>query len=385
MLLMHKDIPVADVSFENGEITKVNKKYSREHYPLGAYTHFSHLLPKSLANWQKNRTIPNERQNASAIIGKIGCSLSEAALKSLGVSLTDCYWFKTDENLSWKDVNYHDNGFSQDFGYSMLFKQEFSQDYNSPDFTTDGMLEKYWLSLDGVPTLLKFGNLGTLSKGENLLSANEIIASKIAALMNIEHVNYSAIQLPPSGERIACCPCFINDSDTEFVSALQLEKQYGIYSGASLYNFFSDRLNMQRFVDNMIAFDYVIGNTDRHEKNFGVIINPSSFAIISPAPLFDNGSCLGWNGEYSLDKTPVKPFNESAQKQIEMIKIRPDNIPSVSEAHSIIEDVYSAFKINEQHIELAKKEIADNICGFEKALAHSFVSFSDLEKEEGER
>ncbi len=49
-------------------------------------------------------------------------------------------------------------------------------------------LRKFGRVLDGIPTLIKFGDLGANSNGRNLLSANEVVASKVAELMNIEHV-----------------------------------------------------------------------------------------------------------------------------------------------------------------------------------------------------
>lgn len=163
MILMHKNTPVADVLVINGKIFSIKKILNEKHLPEGTLMQTSELLQRSLSNWQSVRAVPSERQNAEQIIKKIGCSLSEAALKNMGVSLTDCYWFKEDNDLTWKDVNYHDNGFSHNFAKSCLLNTP-DFNFNTPDFTTDGALEKYWLSIDGVPSLIKFGLLEKIMK-----------------------------------------------------------------------------------------------------------------------------------------------------------------------------------------------------------------------------
>ena len=51
----------------------------------------------------------------------------------------------------------------------------------------------------------------------------------------------------------------------------------------------------ETFVDaleDMIVFDAVICNTDRHYGNFGVLINNQTNQIEKPAPLFDHGNSL---------------------------------------------------------------------------------------------
>ena len=59
----------------------------------------------------------------------------------------------------------------------------------------------------------------------------------------------------------------------------------------------------------MLVFDAVICNTDRHFGNFGFLIDNHTNQIISPAPLFDHGNSLFnfagadcWNDEAVLDE-----------------------------------------------------------------------------------
>lgn len=380
MFLMHKDIPVADVTVIDGTIIDVNKILNVEHYPVGAMSKYPQLAGKFLDNWQKTRAIPHDRQNATRIIEKTGCSLDEAAFKNMAVSLTDCYWFKNDGRLSWSDVNYHENGFSEDYAYDMIFGINGNIDFRTPDFTTDGVLKKYWLSLDGIPTLVKFGDLGEEANGKNLLSANEVVAARIAKIMEIPHVDYFPIQLGKSGEIVSGCPCFISDSNLEFVNGLQLEKEGRLKSGADLWGHMCS-MGMRDFLEHMIVFDYIIGNTDRHTKNFGVIRDPDTLEIKFAAPLFDSGSSFGWNGEYNISKIVTKPFRDNANDQLALVSNFPNNIPDFKEISRIIEDVYLGFSISEQQCEKAKRMVQHNMetMFLKKEKELIFITGDDIE------
>lgn len=433
MILMHKDIPVADITVYNGTIISVNRIYNKEHYPIGAYTPHSQLSARFLDNWSKMRCIPKDRQNAGEIIRKIGCSLHEAIYKSNGVSLTDCYWFKdNNDSLSWKDVNYFDNKFSETYVENVLsesgneyycyrndinyYKYTHPEEYNqndkieikipgfvddgslekywnsekykkhrlikpneeinfkAPDFVTDGALEKYWTYTDyffgikqgsepkNIPILIKFGNLGEVVQNKNLLSANEVIASDLYVhkIMNIPCVDYWPLRL---GDQTVCgCRSFVENDNMEFVNALQLQKESIAKNKTDLRTTFIN-MGLGKFLNDMMVFDFIIGNTDRHEKNFGVIRNPNTLEIISVAPLFDNGTSLGWDGEYNINNIYLKPFNMKAVDVLSLINLNSVEIPDPNEICGLINMIYyEQFSIyTEQHIEFVKQMVRNNI------------------------
>ncbi len=45
-------------------------------------------------------------------------------------------------------------------------------------------------------------------------------------------------------------------------------------------------------LNEMLVFDAVICNVDRHFGNFGVMVDNRTNTIVSPAPLFDHGNSL---------------------------------------------------------------------------------------------
>lgn len=62
-------------------------------------------------------------------------------------------------------------------------------------------------------------------------------------------------------------------------------------------------------LNEMIVFDALICNTDRHFGNFGVLVDSRENRIIKPAPLYDHGNLLfnlagdeNWRSEHLLDE-----------------------------------------------------------------------------------
>ena len=62
-------------------------------------------------------------------------------------------------------------------------------------------------------------------------------------------------------------------------------------------------------LNEMLVFDAVICNVDRHFGNFGVMVDNRTNTIVSPAPLFDHGNSLfnfagtdAWANETALEE-----------------------------------------------------------------------------------
>lgn len=353
MILMHKDIPVADVVIQGGDIISVPEVFNEKHLPMGTATPYKQLLPKTLSNWQKMRAIPSERQDIGRIEQALQCSVPEAVIKSLAVSLTDCYWFKpADTDLQWKDVNFHENPFSADFSEAILDKAPKQiLDFHIPDITTDGLLSKAWVYMDNVPMLVKRGDFGEYAHGKNLLSANEVAAYKVALEMGINHVPYIPVVISAT-EEIACAsPCFVTEPHQEYVNALQI-MQHENRPGMELYRYFC-QLGLQKEIDQMILFDYIIHNTDRHEKNFGIIRDAETLEPTGMAPLYDSGSSFYWDHS----QNDIKPFARMRNSQLELLVNSPCDIPDPKTVKTILEETYEIFGIDEKNFADACKDI----------------------------
>lgn len=352
MLLMHKNEPVADLNMYLSKVLSVNAVYRPELMPWGTEVSSTFLLPKAIDAWQAGRSIPKERQDVHKIEERLGCSVSQALYQSLGVSLTDCYWYKeSDSVLQWEDVTFYGKDFSEDFYRIAIAGENVKEiDFRSPDYTTDGVLKKAWLNIDGIPTLIKFGDLGEKANKKNLLSANEVAAYRISGLMGIDHAQYYPVKIAETSEFACATSTFISDDRHEFINGLS----YGKHEKMTfdLYNLFVKN-GMQSDVDKMIVFDFLIHNTDRHEKNFGVLRDSATFELIGFAPLFDSGSSFFWNN----DKNFTKPFKDDRLEQLSIVEKLPCDIPDYQEVKNILQSSYELFGIEERVFDSAVKDL----------------------------
>ena len=356
MYLMHKNDIVADVTFLMGTFIQIHSIYDRRLMPIGTYHPNLSVATSLLNSWYTMQTIPKNRQNINCIVNSLNTSISEAIEKSYMVSLTNCYWLKkNDSQISWDNINYHENGFSDEL-FPLLYNEVAKiSNYKLPDLTTDGMLEKAWINLKGVPTLLKTGKFGLNANDKHLLSANEVIAYKVAKLMEIEHVEYYPIMLN-NGELISATPCFIKNDSEEFVSGLQIMKEDRV----SRYTFYKDICDkgFSTEVNNMILLDHILHNTDRHERNFGIIRDSDTLDYIRFAPIYDTGSCLGWNNNGNVSNLS-KPFSENRNEQLSLIGKIPE-LPSSDMILSIIKETYELYNISEECYDIAQNELQES-------------------------
>ena len=372
MILKHKDIDVCKINFDGR--FNVDEILNKKHMPLGVNSEYKDLLDRQLQSWFDMRTIPYNRQEINRIKTILNCNVQDALANGLGLSLTDCYWITNEnDNVKWEDVNFYKNGFDDSFGKVILQnKTENINNYNFPDITTDGFQKKAWILINNIPSLAKYGDFGnSVDFGKNILSANEIIAYQIAKEMNIKAVQYYKIK--NENDNLCLCKSFIKDDQSEFVNALQIKNEYNLTS-TGLYNWFRKN-GFSDNIDNMIGFDYLIRNVDRHEKNFGIIRNPDSLEIMSFAPIFDNGTSLLFDG---LKNEETKPFRQNRQQQLDLVT-KNINIPDFDFIKNIIIETYQSFNLP---IDITSHIIYDIKENIEKITEHNQFLIQNLERDE---
>jgi hypothetical protein len=183
----------------------------------------------------------------------------------------------------------------------------------SPELTTNGMLPKAWRFIkgDGI-YLYKGGTSGASNTGNEPYS--EYYAGQIAEQMKLNVIHYDLVKW--KGILASKCKLF-TDIGTAYVAAGRIVASGGLTAVMRFY----DRRG-QAFADSirdMLVFDALIYNTDRHFGNFGILRDNQSGEIIAPAPLFDHGLSL---------------FNFATEKDIEDLdsyaKTRPPAFGSYS-------------------------------------------------------
>lgn len=265
-------------------ITSVNDE-KVAHLPLGMEP-----TNESLSRWLRHRTIPANRAYARNFLSKNGLSENDfiGILQICkGLSLTDCYWVTSPQDTkTFAQVNLFDNRFSQvlsQIAFTGYGSSPASKFRSSPEFTTNGMLPKAWRRKEGKVFLYKGGTSGFANTGKEPYS--EFYAAQVAEAMKIAHITYGLAKWKK--QLCSTCELFTSKS-VSFVPASSLINNSKITHIIEWY----DRHGWKDELADMLVFDAVIRNTDRHLGNFGFLVDNQTNELLGPAPIFDNGLSL---------------------------------------------------------------------------------------------
>lgn len=247
---------------------------------------------ESLARWLKNRTIPRNRAFVNAFLAKCGLSINrpmDIISVSKGLSLNDCFWVVPEGfDGTFEENNLYDNPFNTILSYIAFTGTGSSARtslHSSPEFTTNGMLPKCWRRLKGKVMLFKGGTTGAANTGNEPYS--EFYAAQIAKQMGLNHVPYTL----GKWKGIICSVCeLFTSKEYSYIPVGRFVTSGGFEAVIEYYRNLGDRF-YNEFVD-MIVFDAVVCNTDRHYGNFGFLVDNETNQIAAPAPLFDHGNAL---------------------------------------------------------------------------------------------
>lgn len=320
--LMHKKIPAAELEMDQvtGVIAKVRAVYRPEHLPLGG------PADKGWLNqWWGDRALPADRAGVREALAVLGAAGPRAlALRGWGLSLSDHYWLRPQGcALTWEEVSFFRRPFSGDVGDALLGlpRRAGALDLCSPDSSTDGFLPKRWVTLDGMPYLMKGGSPPYFQQ-----PFNEVIASALQERLHIPHVPYTLCW--QGGQPYSLCPCLVTE-DTELVTAWQVMQTGKKDNRTSLYQHFLNRCealgvgNVTARLDEMLVLDYLIADEDRHFSNFALLRDPETLAWKGMAPLFDSGTALGYARtaqRMGVERDLVcKPFKGRHLQQLELV------------------------------------------------------------------
>lgn len=290
--LMHFDTPLVTFSAEskaemNLEIVDVNWE-NKDLFPLDLIE----VSEKGITSWIKHRSIPKNRAYVDNLLSSLGLSINrplDIIRVSKGLSLNDCYWVK-DENSqdTFDDVNLYENRFTRILG-QIAFTGYGSSDVtgltSSPEFTTNGMLPKCWRRVNGKIILYKGGTMGASNTGNEPYS--EFYAYQIAGILGINAIPYNLSKW----KNTLCSTCeLFTCKNISFVPVGRIVRSGGLQAVREYYEKLGP--TFEKAFNEMIFFDALIFNTDRHFGNFGFLVDNVSNKIIAPAPLFDHGNSL---------------------------------------------------------------------------------------------
>ena len=198
--------------------------------------------------------------------------------------------------------------------------------------TSKGVLLK-WNTSD------KYYKSGELKYGtfSNLQPVIECICTDIRNKLGIKGANYSLQIINTDGsdefdkQEILCCVSdnFLKDDETLITFA----KHYRNYNDKITYErIINDFKEYEEEINQMIVFDFIVNNVDRHFNNFGYISNGNR----KFCPIFDNGlslySDLGVDDIRTINRNKYaskkfdrsKPFKNKHISQIKLINKLPE-------------------------------------------------------------
>jgi len=250
------------------------------------------ITDDGILKWMERRVIPKNRTFVEEILRSFGLSLGDT--KGIidvckGLSLNDSYWIVPEGfDGSFSDFNLYENRFSEILSlvaYTGVTQSD-AEFGTSPELTTDGMLPKAWrfIEKEGI-FLYKGGTSGFANSGKEPYS--EFYASQIAATMNLDAVHYDLEKW--KGILASKCKLF-TDINTAFIPIGRIVKSGGLDAVVQYYDGLGT--GYSDAVRDMLVFDALVYNEDRHFGNFGLLRDNHTGAIKAPAPIFDNGLSL---------------------------------------------------------------------------------------------
>lgn len=270
-----------------------------------------HLLPKKLSSnlteeellkWINRRKAPKNRQFVEKILSAIDDS--DNPMKYVDVShalsLNDAYWITNDiMEYKWDELNLYSHPFDEALSYVAFtgYSQKVSGLLSSPEITSSGMLKKCWSNREDGIYLLKGDDVFQSNDGRSQ-ATHEFYAAQVAEAFGIEHIDYGLEEFHHrNGNKEIVCICRLFTSENEgFVDASIVAGDKGVdvhnldLSSLSVQKQFSDWFG--EFYADMMVFDSLIINRDRHLGNFGMIVDNNTGEYLRPAPLFDNGCSM---------------------------------------------------------------------------------------------
>ena len=373
LMNQNKKVLLAEMD-ENNTFQKIYEIYDINYTPLSLYNAYNHNedVLVALNSWFKGRGIPAWRQNIEKLLEKLNvASPTELLNKAYGLSLSDQYWIKEEQqNLKWKDINF----FTNDFEYKDYLDVSLNSNsresstrisLHSPNNTTDGMVKKGWIIYkDNNRVLVK----GTYSIS-GLEPINEWLASRICKRLDLDYCNYTLDIL--SGQLVSKCKNFLT-KDEEIISAsdiMNLEKSDNVSDYEKYVSILESYgiKDVKKKLSDMYIVDYLMLNTDRHMKNYGIIRNVKTLEWERITPIFDTGTSL--QSDVTLpyldfDNEEYKFFhshNMTVNELVNYIKLEKYDLTKLDG----LKDEYK--KVLEKHsdiIELNPKRLEKTVEGF---------------------
>lgn len=296
-ILMNKNTKVLKFERRNG-IIRIVEVYNDSSVPFSCKRNYDRF-----SSWIQDRPIPTNQEHINAVLESVNITsrdVLELLKVNSGFSLNDSYWIVpltsndvTSPNITWDSNNLYSNDFSESLGMVTFFGNPSSLGgtLHSPEITNQGSVGKAWRQEHNSLVLYKKASEGAANFGKDHWS--EVIASRILKIIDVPHVDYWLNQW--HGKQCSCCRIFTNENVGYLPMYSYLEglgkTDRTLWNYSLLESVMPSEKDVQQLRD-MVVFDFIIENWDRHYSNFGFLINNDTQEILGLAPIFDNGYSL---------------------------------------------------------------------------------------------
>ena len=250
-------------------------------------------IKNKLQTWLGNRKTPKNRAFVEKIVATYGGNdrnFMDYIDVSLGLSLNDSYWIvPSDKDYKWKDYNLYDNEFDKalELVAFMGASNKVSGITSSPEYTTNGMLKKCWHRENGQIYLYKGQGEKYANGGREAYA--EYFSSQLARFLGFNAITYDLKLF--HNQLVSTCPIFTNENEGYVPIYYCIDRKKSEHKNVEAEREIMRVYGKEAFEDLMV-FDSLIANQDRHLGNFGMIVDNNTGEILRPAPIFDNGASI---------------------------------------------------------------------------------------------
>jgi hypothetical protein len=288
--IMHGEQKVAKIN-TRGEAAVLNERFLPYDLYLEEERDFDALINNmnNFYHWCASRVLSLDRKYAKEILNSIGMvqamtdlDRAKISLSYHCVSLTDLYWVKKrGEAVSYDQINLYDHSLNEAVvalslrGRSMtVTNRELAQ-----DLSTRGCFPKAWIRRENEFVLLKDGGADTVKR--------ELLASRLCQCFDFRQVKYEEGFY--DGQKVTESR-IITSKRYSIVSRMAFE----IYAQNHDLNVLDECIRIDpKTYYGMNILDYLVGNTDRHPENWGVLVDNQTNEYIALYPIMDLNQSFG--------------------------------------------------------------------------------------------
>ena len=221
-------------------------------------------------HWCASRTLTLDREYAKEILNSIGASQSttdkdraQVALSYHCLSLMDIYWVKeSEEDADFAKINLFENHLHSAFVDVSLRGKQMTIDNShliATDLSTQGCCPKAWVRRNDGFYLLKDGDADAVEC--------ELLAGKICRCFNVNQVKYEEEWY--DGQKVSASR-IVTSPDYSIVP-MEYFEIYCRNREIDRLEYILELDGYSYYMMNMI--DYLVGNTDRHWSNWGLLVD----------------------------------------------------------------------------------------------------------------